>query len=55
MAVYFRDITENKRVAEELRESERRFSGMLANLDLVVGDAGQGRPDHLLQRLPAHA
>jgi two-component system cell cycle sensor histidine kinase/response regulator CckA len=29
------DITERKRVAEELRESERRFSDMLRNLELV--------------------
>ena len=35
IAVYFRDITENKRVAEALRESERRFSGVLDNLDLA--------------------
>jgi two-component system cell cycle sensor histidine kinase/response regulator CckA len=35
LAVYFRDITENKRIAEALRESERRFSGVLDNLDLA--------------------
>jgi two-component system cell cycle sensor histidine kinase/response regulator CckA len=29
------DITERKRIADELRESERRFRGMLANLELV--------------------
>jgi PAS domain S-box-containing protein len=29
------DITDRKRVADELRESERRFSDMLANLNLV--------------------
>ncbi len=29
------DITERKRAAEELRESERRFSDMLRNLELV--------------------
>jgi two-component system cell cycle sensor histidine kinase/response regulator CckA len=29
------DVTERKRVADELRESERRFRGMLANLHLV--------------------
>jgi PAS domain S-box-containing protein len=29
------DITERKRVADELRESERRFSGMMANLQLA--------------------
>jgi two-component system, cell cycle sensor histidine kinase and response regulator CckA len=31
----FRDITERKRAVEELRESERRFSDMLRNLELV--------------------
>ena len=36
IAVYFRDITENKRIADELRESERRFSSMLANLNLMT-------------------
>jgi PAS domain S-box-containing protein len=30
-----RDITERKRAVEELRESERRFSDMLRNLELV--------------------
>ena len=32
---YFRDITERKRVAQELCESERRFSDLLGNVDLV--------------------
>jgi PAS domain S-box-containing protein len=35
IAVYFRDITENKRIADELRESDRRFRSMLANLSLM--------------------
>jgi PAS domain S-box-containing protein len=35
VGVAFENITEGKRVADELRESERRLSSMLANLDLV--------------------
>jgi PAS domain S-box-containing protein len=35
VGVAFENITEGKRVAYELRESERRQSSMLANLDLV--------------------
>ena len=31
----FRDITERKQAAQELRESERRFSDMLGNVKLV--------------------
>jgi diguanylate cyclase (GGDEF)-like protein/PAS domain S-box-containing protein len=33
--VMFHDITERRRAAEELRESERRFSHMLENVELI--------------------
>ena len=49
------DVTESKRGAEELRESERRFSDMLRNLELVSLMLDPRRADHLLQRLPAAA
>ena len=35
LAVYFRDVTEHRQAEDKLRESERRFSDLLANVELV--------------------
>lgn len=35
LAVYFRDVTEHRQAEDNLRESERRFSDLLANVELA--------------------